>query len=305
MADALPVLLDTDIGTNVDDAVALSYLLRQRRCELLGVTTVSGDVGKRAALAEIVCRAAGREDVPIHCGSPGPLLFGPGQPKVPHYEACRSRPHRTDRPAGTAVEFLRRTIRGRPGEVTLLTIGPFTNVALLFATDPEVPALLRRVVSMTGVFYPPAPGGRGDVETNARIDPVAAAMVFAAPDRFGLAPDGCPRHLCVGLDVTMQCRLPAGEFRRRFARPPLDVVSEMGAGWLANRTDVVFHDPLAAAVVFRPELCEYEDGRVAVDVTPDDPRAGRTNFSPGPGPHRVARGVDAQGFFDEFFSRFD
>jgi purine nucleosidase len=64
----VPVLFDTDIGSDIDDAVALAYLLRQPRCELLGVTTATGDTGQRAALAEVICRAAGRNDVPIHAG---------------------------------------------------------------------------------------------------------------------------------------------------------------------------------------------------------------------------------------------
>ena len=67
--DRIPVLFDTDIGTNVDDALALAYLLKQPRCNLLGVTTVSGPVERRAACAAAVCRAAGRADVPIRCGA--------------------------------------------------------------------------------------------------------------------------------------------------------------------------------------------------------------------------------------------
>src|SRR4051794_8540089 len=111
MSPTVPVLVDTDIGSNVDDALALAYLLRQPRCELLGVTTVTGDVGRRAAVAEILCRSAGRGDVPVHCGAADLLLLGPGQPNVPHYDAVRHHLHRTDRPAGTAVEFLRRAVR--------------------------------------------------------------------------------------------------------------------------------------------------------------------------------------------------
>lgn len=79
MHNALPLLLDTDIGTDIDDAVALAYLLRQPRCELLGITTVTGEADKRAALADAVCRAAGRTDIPIHVGTQMPLLVAPAK----------------------------------------------------------------------------------------------------------------------------------------------------------------------------------------------------------------------------------
>src|SRR5204862_1648209 len=99
MAPRIPILLDTDIGSDIDDAVALSYLLRQPRCELVGITTVTGDVAQRAACAEVLCRAVDREDIPIHCGASKPLLYGPGQPNVPQHAAIQRLPHRMDRPA--------------------------------------------------------------------------------------------------------------------------------------------------------------------------------------------------------------
>jgi len=89
----MKVLLDTDIGNDIDDAVALAYLLAQPACELLGVTTCTGDTRQRAALAAAVCDAAGREDVPIYAGAAGPIWGGPGQPDVRQYEALRDRPH--------------------------------------------------------------------------------------------------------------------------------------------------------------------------------------------------------------------
>src|SRR5947209_16029888 len=119
MAETIPVLLDTDIGSDIDDAVCLAYLLRQPRCELLGITTVTGEVAQRAALCEVICRAAGRAGIPIHAGASSVLLFGPGQPRVPQYEAIRERPHRRDYEPGAAIEFLRQTIRARPGEVKI------------------------------------------------------------------------------------------------------------------------------------------------------------------------------------------
>jgi purine nucleosidase len=287
------IILDTDIGSDIDDAVALAYLLKQPRCELLGVTTVTGDVQQRAALAEIVCRAAGREDVPIHCGARDVLYHGPGQPSVPQYDAVRDRPHRLDRPEDSAVDFLRETIRRRPGEVTLVSIGPLTNVALLSAVDPQAFSMLKGVVSMVGWFFPPEPARR---EWNAFVDPIATAMMYRRCRR---------NHLSVGLDVTLQCTMSAEEVRRRFVAPPLNIVGEMAEVWFRGRNTIVFHDPLAAALLFRPSVCQYQAGEVIVSVHEKQEESGHTRFVPAEdGPHRVARSVGSAGFFEEFFSVF-
>ena len=298
----IPVLLDTDIGTNIDDALALAYLLRHPRCELLGVTTVSGDVVRRAACAEAVCEDAGRGDVPILPGAPGPLLIGAGQAAVPLYAAVASRRRAPVAPApGTAVEFLRQAVRARPGEITLLTIGPLTNVALLFALDPEIASLLKSIVSMAGVYFP----HERAVETNIVIDPVAAAMVFQATGRAGSAP-----HTLVGLNVTTRLTQPADEFRRTHggAVPPSPALLEMAEVGFRKRRQVTFNDPLAAAVVFAPDVCTYESGGVTMTIDRPGEEAARTFFSPDRAAvtprasnHRVARGVRPERFFEEYF----
>jgi purine nucleosidase len=292
----VPVILDTDIGSDIDDAVALAYLLRQPRCELLGVTTVTGNVAQRAALADLICREAGRPDVPIHTGAPNVLLFGPGQPNVPQYEAIADRPHRNEFPPHTAVEFLRRAIRERPGEITLVAVGPLTNLGLLFATDPEVASLLKQVVLMCGVFTAGHGHGPGAREWNAMVDPVATAIVFRAHP---------PRLTSIGLEVTTRCRLPAEECRRRFraAGGPLGVVADMAEVWFRGTSAITFHDPLAAAIVFEPELCGYQEGLVTVE-TQSEALAGLTRFQRSKDtapPHRVAVEVDSEAFFRHYF----
>src|SRR5437764_4515673 len=122
----VPILLDTDIGSDIDDALCLAYLLRQPRCELLGITTVSGEPEPRARLADAICQAEGRGDIPIHSGSPLPLLRPQRQPEAPQAAVLPRWPHRSNFPPCTAVTFLRDTIRARPGEVTLLAVGPMT-----------------------------------------------------------------------------------------------------------------------------------------------------------------------------------
>src|SRR6476469_8774674 len=98
MPEPLPVLFDTDIGSDIDDAVALAYLLQEPRCELLGITTVSGEARERAMLADAVCRAAGREGVPIHSGTELPLLGPARQPEARQKTVLPRWPHRGDFP---------------------------------------------------------------------------------------------------------------------------------------------------------------------------------------------------------------
>lgn len=285
--DRIPVLLDTDIGSDIDDAVALAYLLKKPECDLLGITTVTGNVQQRAALAEALCHSVGRHEIPIHCGRRNVLVDGPGQPNVPQFEAIAARNPRLNRPENDAVEFLRRTIRSRPGEVTLLTIGPYSNVAALFAIDPEIPHLLRAIVSMGGVFY-----GGDRREWNALVDPAATAIVYAADRRD---------HLSVGLDVTEQCRMSKDEVRSRFTDEPLITVAKMAETWFKQTEQVTFHDPLAATLIFRPDLCTYEAGKIEISYGNDSKAPGHTKLVTGSGPDRVAKTVDSQGFFEEYF----
>ncbi len=293
----MPVLLDTDIGSDIDDAVALGYLLAQPRCELLGITTVSGEPHRRAALARAVCLAAGRADVPVHVGLESPLVVSPLQPHAPQAEVLNADAltEFTNRP--TAVDFLRDTIRARPGEVTLLAIGPLTNLGVLFALDPEIPALLKQIVLMGGAYWTRSVSHTGatGAEWNLRCDPHAAAIVFRAP---------VPRLLAVGLDVTAQCQMPSGEVRAKFAQsgPALEMVLQMAEVWFRDRPEITFHDPLAAALIFEPGLCETTPRNVRVDT--NSLRAqGQAYFDTDTdgGPHDVASTLDAEAFFQHYF----
>jgi len=291
----MKILLDTDIGSDIDDALCLAWLLAQPRCQLLGITTVSGEATTRAAMASALCRAAGRE-VPIYPGAEEPLLAPQLQPHVPQAEMLARWPHETEFPQGEAVAFLRRTIRAHPGEVTLLAIGPMTNLALLFALDAGIPRLLRGLVLMAGRFAPPpaAPAAPLKPEWNARCDPHALARVYRAP---------VPLHRSVGLDVTTQVTMTAEEARARMARGPLRPVLDFAEVWLRTRPLLSFHDPLAALSIFEPDACTFARGTVRVELCGE--AAGQTDFQPdGSGPHEVALGVDAALALERYFAPF-
>lgn len=285
------VLFDTDIGSDIDDAVALAYLLSQPRCDLLGVTTVTGEPELRAEMASAMCVHVGRDDIPVHAGCPQAMLIEMRQKQAPQARALGERPRQRVFAPDTAVEFLRETIRAHPGEVTLLATGPMTNVGLLFATAPEVPAMLKQLVLMCGRFFERMQG-----EWNAIGDPHATAIAYGA---------GCqsrpPSHVSCGLDVTTRCRLGVDECRKRFAAKVLEPVRDFAEVWFGRADQITFHDPLTAACLFEPDLCTYRQGKVRVSLA--EPTMGWTVFSDRDGdkPHTVACEVNADRFFEHYF----
>jgi inosine-uridine nucleoside N-ribohydrolase len=289
------ILLDTDIGSDIDDAVCLAYLLAQPECDLVGITTVSGEGKRRAMIASAQCMAAGKQ-VPIYIGAESPLLITQRQPQAPQAAALDRWAHATDFPTGQAVEFMRRTIRQHPGEITLLTIGPLTNIALLFATDPEIPALLKGLVLMAGSF---TAGHYDNMEWNVILDPHAAAMVYRT---------AIPIHRSIGLDVTMQVQMPAEAVRRRFQTPLLRPVLDFAEVWFKERDLLTFHDPLAATTIFDPHICGFERGQVSVEIA-DQATLGKTSWGAAgvnttTAPHEIATTVAAARFFDHYFGVF-
>lgn len=282
MSDRIPILLDTDPGTDIDDALAISYLLAKPECELVGITTVTGDTKKRSAIAEVLCNAVGRADIPIVAGHAGPMGHGPGQTWLAQYDKIAHLPHRLDREPNSAVKFLQETIRSRPGEITLLTIGPMTNIGLLFAMDPEIPALLKNYVAMAGAFYV-----NNGWETNCVVDPISTKIVSHSK-RESLK--------WVPLDVTTKCVMQKPDVEMLFQGPLLSLVAQMAEAWFESVDHITFHDPLAAVSLFLPEVIEYTSGTVHVD-----PDKGLTSFEPGEGPDEVALKVQPEVLFDEFF----
>lgn len=281
------ILLDTDIGSDIDDAICLAYLLAQPECDLLGITTVTGEGLQRAMLSSALCRLAGK-DVPIYIGAEQPLIIAQRQTRADQAAALGDWPHETDFPRGLAVEFLRRTIRGNPGEIVLLTIGPLTNIALLFATDPEIPSLLKGLVIMGGSYWS---GKNNDMEWNLILDPHASEIVYRATP---------PYHRSVGLDVTLQVTMHADEVRQRFQTGLLRPVLDFAEVWFRERPVITFHDPLAATTIFDSAICGFITGQVSIELK-DQSVLGQSHWAAGEGPHEVANTVDARRFFDHYF----
>jgi purine nucleosidase len=288
------ILLDTDIGYDIDDAVCLAYLLAKPACDLLGITTVTGEPERRAQMVSALCRAAGK-DVPIYPGAPAPLLVEQIQTLAPQAIMLNGMDYQQRFPVGEAVDFLRTTIRAHPGEITLLTIGPLTNAALLFAVDPEIPSMLKGWVGMGGLFSHRVAGLRPR-EYNMLLDPHAAARLYQTPLKI---------HRSVGIEVTSQLYLSEEEIRAKFRGTLLEMTLKFAEVWFRMFSQgITFHDPLAAAVIFDPHICQFERGKVEVELE-SSRLAGFTHWTPvEDGPHEVAVSVDRERFFQEYFSVF-
>jgi inosine-uridine nucleoside N-ribohydrolase len=288
----MKVMLDTDIGSDIDDAICLAYLLAEPTCDLLGITTVSGEAVERAQIASVLCKAAGK-DVPIYPGAEKPLLIPQKQPRAQQATALSNWDYQKIFTRNEAVEFMRHTIRANPGEITLLGIGPMTNIGLLFALDPEIPQLLKSLVMMVGVFTNKL-AGVGPLEWNAICDPHALAIIYQS--RIAV-------HRSIGLDVTCQVKMEAQEVRMRFQKGLLRPVLDFAEIWFQERPMITFHDPLAAVTLFDDTICEFERGGIEVELT-SQRTLGMTHWTPDSanGRHEVALRVSPQRFFDRYFS---
>jgi purine nucleosidase len=219
----------------------------------------------------------------------------PRQPHARQSAVLPRWPHQTDFPADRAVDFLAETIEANPGEVTLLAIGPMTNVAVLFRRFPETARQLKRLALMIGRYGPEQIGTR-PAEWNAYCDPHAAEDMFQAN----------PNNLrASGLDVTTKVRMDASEVRRRFQVGLLRPVLDMAEVWFSEREHITFHDPLAAVTIFQPGICSFERGTVSVDTTDSDSQGTTRWESSHNGPHEVAVTVDSEQFFRAYFEVFN
>jgi inosine-uridine nucleoside N-ribohydrolase len=299
MKDASPmekVLLDTDIGSDIDDAVCLAYLLLQKECELLGVTTVTGESHQRAKIASAICRVAGKQ-VPIIPGLENPLLVEPRQTSAPQAIRLENWSHANQFPQVSAIHFLAERILANPGEVTLLSIGPLTNIALLFSVYPKTISALKQLVMMCGVFSEAAKK-QHLVEWNAQLDPHATAMVYNA---------GVNKHKSIGLDVTLQVGLSKQQVLKCFKHPILQLILDFASVWFEDNDLLTFHDPLAAVSIFDRDICQFDSGRVMVNYDAAAEQTGETIFIENKQEkrHMIASGVNADRFFDAYFEVFN
>src|SRR3984957_1745546 len=274
-----PLVLDVDTG--IDDALALLYACAHHGTQILGVSTVVGNVSLAAATrnTRAVLALAGRADIPVWPGAGTAMSIGVkdaseihGKTGIGH--AVLPDP---DEPADAlhAADSIIAAARSHPGRLILCAVGPLTNIALAVMREPELPRLVKRFVIMGGAY-----SDSGNVtpaaEFNIWHDAEAARIVFRAFGGVGGAP-----VIAVGLDVTRKTIIdesdvaaiasriagkPHGAKLTRFLEDASRFYFERMEKMLGKRI-FTMHDPLAIAVALDPALVETRRAAVNIETT--------------------------------------
>jgi purine nucleosidase len=287
-AQRIPIILDTDIGDSIDDALALAFALHSPELDVRAVTTVIDDVESKTRLAWKMLGVYNRRDVALAMGASEPLLDPTTSVASKEFEVLTRNDTIPDTARKRAVDLIIETILQSRGKITIVAIGPMTNIALALKTDPRIKNNIERIVMMGGAYL------SSETEYNVKRDRAAAEIVFQS---------GVP-ITAVGLDVTSQCKLrekdvdlmrladdPAGNFLVRL----IDLAEEQ-----THDASPTLYDPLAIAAIFRPDLLSYQPGAVSVPLL----GPGQTIFKPDAGSKtQVAVKVNVPAFLDLFVDR--
>jgi inosine-uridine nucleoside N-ribohydrolase len=251
------VIVDTDIGDDIDDALALALVLNSPEIELKGVTTVFGNTQQRARLAAHLLNVYGRNDIPVAAGTGTPLLQRHRPSGVPQAAIV----HRSEVfPAISSLsgpELIIQTALAHSGQLILLCIGPLTNIATALLLEPRSFMAIRNIVVMGGTSGMPFP------EWNIRSDAKAAQIVLGA---------GIPITL-LGWNITTRCqmRISDRELLRASTTPQAQLLNTLLQVWQRHRPRwhpelPYLHDPLAVMALCKPELLLFEEMTARVFV---------------------------------------
>jgi len=281
---AVKLFVDTDIGSNVDDAFALALAAKLPDVELIGVTTVGSMVAIRAQLARKILTTIGKRGVPVSAGCAQGLIEPPSR-YIPEQSSVLDEVDKLFFPPANGVDFLRDAIRRHPGELVVVTLGAMTNLALALRAEPALCRLVRKVVMMAGTE------SSHYAETNVRNDPEAAFIVFNSGIPFTMVPKDITQHAV--MPERLMDRLKGSD------SPLCKLLWEMTKIWLqtTGASAPVLNDPLAVAIAVKPELAKVERVRVEVELHGTHTR-GHTIVTPEPtGPGWIVRSVDWDGFW--------
>ena len=288
----LRLILDTDPG--VDDAIAILLALAAPQAEVVGLTTVGGNVPRARATrnALALLQAAGRSGIPVARGaarprsgrfSPSVAFHGPGGLSV------RLPNSSTSAASGTAVDFLAESIESSPGRVAVVALGPLTNLSRLENRRPRILNRTAGVVIMGGAVET-----RGNVtpkaEFNFHSDPLAAAHFLSLNIPATLVDLAACRQVSISREQAagLSADTPLGKLALRILQ-----------GWFArdeHRQRFEFYDPLAVAIALDPAVATVRRVELNVGTSPGE-SWGETTVASEPGPITLASKVDESKFF--------
>ena len=297
------LIIDTDIGDDIDDAMALSFVLGRPELNLLGVPTVYRNTVQRARQAKLLLNLAGRGDVPVYAGTGMPYKEKTAvtEPLCQYTEAleeeCCNYENPEDGTEGTgAVDFLIQMAQRYGKELSILSVGPMTNLAKAVEKAPEVMATVGECMIMGGCF------STEYAEWNILCDPEAAQIVLTSDMPV----------TCVGADITERCKLSKEEQDRILqdnSTPLRAYLGEILQLWLttSGRDAAVLHDPLAASALLeknqltyeKQDICVRTDGRCADGKSMRGMTVRADQWGLNPGEHhliQVACDVDEKAF---------
>jgi len=285
------VIIDTDIGGDIDDAFAVALALQSPEVSILGFSTSSGDTTARAKILDEMLGASDHKNLPVTVGSPTTLPYSlPPIGRQRRYGEEERFPRPTHPPA---VDFILDQIRRFPGQITLVTIGPLTNVGALIEKDPRTFHRLQRVVMMGGAIGAIDMGGGGTTnqpppEYNILCDIPAAQKLFQS---------GVPIYV-MPLDSTVQLKLDEVKRDAIFSKgtPLTDSLAVLYHMW-EGPTPVLF-DAMAIAYVVDSHLCPVEPMHIVVD------NAGVTRSETGEPNAQVCLHSDPETFFRFYMAHF-
>ncbi len=277
------VIIDTDPG--VDDALALLLAMRSPELKIEGITPVAGNVPLDLTLPNALrmVEIAGRTDIPVAAGARSPLVRRLVTAAYAHGEnglGGAAFPEPKTKPiAQPAAEFIRAIVRKYPGEVTLIPIGPLTNIATALRLDSELAAMVRGIVLMGGSLS----GGNitPAAEFNIYVDPEAARIVFQS---------GIPITM-VGLDATRKTSLTEDHVRTLEAaqNPVSQAAAKIGRNAINHNREQGFlvgpnmHDSLAVAAFLDPSILKFKEYYVDVETTGELTAGETLGYSPSAG----------------------
>ena len=280
------VIIDSDIGDDIDDAFALALALRSPELKILGVTTAFGDTELRAKLADRFLGEAGRPDIPVAAG----ISAETGHPMSQRRYAEGGLFAKPSHP--NAVDFLLEQIARYPTEITLIGIGPLINVGAAIDKDPATFRKLKRVVIMGGSIK----RGYGDVGYGTPAPPQPEwNIVNGIPGAQKLFASGVPLYV-MPLDST---QLKLDEVKRAYlfrqGSPLTDALTILYHQW-GQLTPTLF-DPMAVAYALNPKLCPTTPMHIRVD------EKGSTRVEPGKANAQVCLESSPDQFFQFFMVR--